>query len=81
MATNNPVLPVVRWGISQAPTHQIGLVQIEYLTAAGDITGAAAQSPIFGFSPQQLRSLAQTLQQTAEQLEAAAPGAATSKKG
>ncbi|MFD1711193.1 hypothetical protein FVQ98_13415 [Ottowia sp. GY511] len=80
MENQNPVLPVVRWGISQAPSHQIGLLRIEYLTAAGDIAGAPAQSPIFGFSPQQLRALGQSLQQVADQLEAAAPDVLSKKR-
>ena len=75
MENKTPVLPVVRWGVSQAPSHQIGLIRLQYLTAAGQSVDQAQDSPIYGFSPQQLRALADTLKQTAEQLEAAAPSA------
>lgn len=73
MENNSAVYPVVRWGISQSAQHQIGLVRLEYLTQPGQATDKASTSPIFGFSPQQLRALAQALTQAADQLEAAAP--------
>lgn len=71
----SPVLPVTQWGISQVPTHQIGLVRLAYLTEPNQSREQATQSPIYGFSPQQLRALAETLQRTADELEAAAPTA------
>lgn len=72
MENKIPVLPVVRWGISQAPSQQVGLIRLQYLSTPGQTLEQAQESPIYGFSPQQLRALAETLQQTAAQLEAAA---------
>ena len=80
MENKTPVLPVVRWGISHAPSHQIGLVRLEHLTAAGQIAGQAQESPIYGFSPKQLRALADSLVQTADLLESSAPAVTGAKK-
>lgn len=70
-----PVRPITQWGISQVPTHQIGLLRFAYLTEPNQPREQATQSPIFGFSPPQLRALAETLQRTADELEAAAAAA------
>jgi hypothetical protein len=71
MQNQTLVHPVVRWGTSKAIEHQIGLIRLAYLTQAGQTDEQATESPIYGFSPQQLRALAESLTQTADQLESA----------
>ncbi|MBP7453624.1 MAG: hypothetical protein KA914_12590 [Ottowia sp.] len=73
MENKTAVLPIVRWGISKVASHQIGLVCLAYYTQPGQSADQATESPIYGFSPDQLRALAQALTQTADQLEASAP--------
>ena len=73
MENKKPIYPVVRWGISQAPTHQIGLIRLAYFTAPGQTDDQASESPIYGFSPEQLRTLADALNQAADELQAAVP--------
>lgn len=72
MEERTQVMPVTRWGTSQAPSHQVGLLRLEYLSTPDQKPDQAHASPVYGFSPQQLRALADSLRQVADQLEAAA---------
>lgn len=70
---NPTVFPVVRWGTSVAPQHQVGLLRLAFLTAPGQTKDQAQETPIYGFSAAQLRALANTLVGIADQLEGSSP--------
>ena len=67
------VFPVVRWGTSVAPEHHVVLLRLAILTVQGQTEDQAQETPIFSFSPTQLRELAATFVQLAERLEPTAP--------
>ena len=71
--SDETVLPVVRWGTSVAPEHHVGLLRLAILTVQGQTEDQAQETPIFSFSPTQLRELAATFVQLAERLEPTAP--------
>lgn len=71
--SDQAVLPVVRWGTSVAPEHHVGLLRLAILTVQGQTEDEAQETPIFSFSPAQLRELAATFVQLAERLEPTAP--------
>ena len=71
--SDQAVLPVVRWGTSVAPEHHVGLLRLAILTVQGQTEDQAQETPIFSFSPAQLRELDATFVQLAERREPTAP--------
>lgn len=67
------VMPVTAWHIGLAPAMQVGLIRLAFLSQPKQEASQADQSPIYGLSVQQMRTLSEALGKAADQLQAAAP--------
>ena len=69
METKPTIYPVVRWGVSQSSTGDVGLLRFAHRTAPGQQDSEAVDSPIYAMTPGQLRGVAETLFKLADDME------------
>ena len=69
METKPSIYPVVRWGTSHSSSGDVGLLRFAHRTAPDQDDTEAVDSPIYAFTPGQLRGVAETLFRLADEME------------